>query len=640
MASPGLTENRLAAHRRKLAAILCADVVGFSQLMRRDEAATYDALRRLRHGIDPLIADKSGRIVSTAGDGFLAEFASIVDALACAVEMQDLAAELNADRPPERRLDLRIGVNLGDIIIADDNDIYGDGVNIAARLEMLASPGGICLSHTVYEQVKHKLDLPYRSLGRHRVKNIAEPVQVYAIGPAAPSFPALVFARWRAAIFASVVAFLALAGLGTWLLMAPKSGEPVQPRAPEVLAATKSATASNLAQRISVAVLPFKDLSAADGQNSMAESLGEAVANALGRFSIMLVVGRSATMALPDRARTPQEASRALGVHYLVEGSIRRTGDRLRITAELSDAASGRQLWSDSHDTEARDPFAAMDDAARRIAGAANAALTRAEHDRVLQKPLDELAPYEYLLRARADFTAHSRDKNEEARTLARRAIDLDANYGEAYAALGWAYYEAVASGWSDFPQDDIEQARALAQKAAGLDAASSSAYNLLAGVFLYYREFDRALAQSDRALEINPNDAGNLGHRSTVLIGAGRPAEALKWAEEALRLDRASPPVALVLGQANYLLGHYEAAIQSMDRALARDPGRRNQLAAHSVLAACYARLGRTQDAERERMIVMRLSPFFSSERFAAELGSEEGRQNMLAGLREAGFR
>ena len=252
-AAPAPAETASGGHQRKLAAILCADVVGFSRLMGEDEGATYDALRRLRRAIDPLIAGQGGRIVSTAGDGLLAEFGSIVDALSCAVEMQRAAGGLNAEMPPERHLKLRIGVNLGDVIVADDNDIYGDGVNIAARLETLARPGGVCLSHTVYEQVKNKLDLEYRPLGRHRVKNIAEPVAVFAIGPAAPSAVAVAFARWRAAISAGLAASLVIAGLGVWLIE-----RPVPREAPAVAA---PAGAPRLAGRTSVAVLPFKNLS-------------------------------------------------------------------------------------------------------------------------------------------------------------------------------------------------------------------------------------------------------------------------------------------------------------------------------------------------------------------------------------------
>jgi class 3 adenylate cyclase/TolB-like protein/Flp pilus assembly protein TadD len=624
-----LDETASGPHQRKLAAILCADVVGFSRLMGEDEAATYDALRRLRRAIDPLIAAKSGRIVSSAGDGFLAEFASIVDALSCAVEMQRLAGESNAGLSPQRHLKLRIGVNLGDVIVADDNDIYGDGVNIAARLEALARPGGICLSHSAYEQAKNKLDLPYRALGRHRVKNIAEPVRAYAVGPAAPSPAAIVLARWRGPIITALAAALTISGLGVWLLERPRVLAPV----------AAPAIPTRLAGRTSVAVLPFKDLSDAAGQTSFAEGLTEEIGNALGRFSTLEVIGKSATAALQSRTLAFEEIGRALGIRYIVEGSIRRAGDRLRINADLTEAPTGRQIWSDVYDAPTKDTLAAQDDVSQRVVGAVAATLNRVEHDRVLHKPIEDLAPFEYILRARADFTGHTRETNDEARTLARRAIELDPDFAEGYSALGWAYYEAATSGWSEFPKDDIDRAQTLAQKAAGLDPSLTSAYGLLANLFLYQGEYERALAQADRAIAINPNDADSSIRRGSILIYAGRPSEAISWLQASLRLDPANAPAAVGLGMAKYFLAQYSDAIEALDRALARDPGRVNQLTAHPLLAACYARLGRMEEAGRERSIVARLSPFFYAERFATQFGTQQARNDMLAGLKAAGF-
>ena len=629
MSSAVLNEAASGPHQRKLAAILCADVVGFSRLMGENEAATYDALRRLRRAIDPLITAKSGRIVSTAGDGFLAEFASIVDALSCAVEMQRLAGESNAGLSPERHLKLRIGVNLGDVIVADDNDIYGDGVNIAARLEALAPPGGICLSHSAYEQVKNKLDLPYRSLGRHRVKNIAEPVRVYAVGPGAPSPAAIVPRSWRGPIIAALAVALMIGGAGVWLFERPTAHAPV----------TAPATPTRLADRTSVAVLPFKDLSDAAGQTSFAEGLTEGIGNALGRFSTLEVIGKSATAVLQSRTLALEEIGRALGVRYIVEGSVRRAADHLRINADLTEAPTGRQIWSDVYDAPTKDPPAAQDDVSRRVVGAVAATLNRVEHDRVLRKPIEDLAPFEYILRARADFTSHTREKNDEARTLARRAIELDPDFAEGYSALGWAYYESATSGWSEFPKDDIDRAQTLAQKAAGLDPTLTSAYGLLANLLLYKREYERALAQADRAIAINPNDELNFNVRGSILIYAGRPSEAISWLQASLRLDPANAPASVGLGVANYFLKQYGDAIEAFDRALARDPGRVNQLLAHPLLAACYARLGRMDEAGRERSIVARLSPFFDAERFAAQFGTQQAHDDMLASLKAAGF-
>jgi adenylate cyclase len=629
------------AHQRKLAAILCADVVGFSRLMGEDEAATYDALRRLRGAIDPMIVAHSGRIVSTAGDGLLADFASVVDALSCAIEMQRIAGDLNAASPAKRHLQLRIGVNLGDVIVADDNDLYGDGINIAARLEALAAPGGICLSHTVYEQVKNKLDLDYRPLGRHRVKNIAESVRVYAVGAAAPASVARRFTRWRVLSVVGVAGIGIAAGLIVLVLDRSPTHEPSTAGfAVEAPAVATLAAPARLAERTPIAVLPFKNLSPDTGQDLFTDGITEDIINALGRFSNLLVSAKSASFQFKGRNVSPEAVGRALDVRYLVEGSVRRAGDQLRITVELTEAATGFHLWSDVYNADLKDLFAIQDKITERIVGAAAVKLTRLERDRVLRKPTANLAAYEYVLRGRADLTNPTRAANDEAQALFQRAIDLDRNYAAAYAALGGAHLEAVVSGWTEFQDQELERAEAFAQKALALDPATLRAYQVLAGIYDYRREFDRALAQIDRALAINPSDALNFLERGTILVWWGKPAEAVPWLEATLRIDAANSRAANELGIARYLLGQYGDAIAAFDRALAGNPGRFVQVLAHPVLVAAYARLGKQQDVERERAIIGHLAPFFDAEAFAAQFGTKEARDDVLAGLRAAGFR
>src|SRR5437868_1129985 len=359
MASPAATDRASGAHQRKLAAILCADVVGYSRMMGEDETATYDALKQLRRAIDPLIAGHAGRIVSTAGDGLLADFGSVVDALSCAVEMQQIARDLNAASPPDRHLQLRIGVNLGDVIVADDNDLYGDGINIAARLQTLAAPGGICLSHTAHEQVKNKLALDYRPLGRHRVKNIAEPVRVYAVGATAPAAVRL-FARWRR-LMGGAVAGISIAA-GIVVVMLDRSPQPSTVGAAVAAPVATLAVPARLAERTPVAALPFKNLSADPGQDFLSDGITEDIINALGRFSNLLVAAKAASFQFKGRNVSPEEVGRTLDVRYLVDGSIRRIGDQVRITAELSEAATGFQLWSEVYNTELKDIFSVQDD--------------------------------------------------------------------------------------------------------------------------------------------------------------------------------------------------------------------------------------------------------------------------------------
>jgi TolB-like protein/class 3 adenylate cyclase/Tfp pilus assembly protein PilF len=622
---PGESSSR----KRKLAAILHADVVGFSRLMGEDEAGTHRTLGELRRALDPLIATHQGRIVGTAGDSLLADFSSVVDALGCAVEMQRAARAVNDPLPPERRLELRIGVNLGDVIV-DGEDIFGDGVNIAARLEALAQPGTICISQPVYDQVRNKLDLNYRPLGSHRFKNIAEPVRAYAVGMAAAS-PRRRGRRLPLLPAASAAALLVIAGIAAWALHAGLL-------APRPIAA--AAAPADLAGRPSVAVLPFRNLSNDAGQAFFSDGISEDVITALGRFSNLLVVAKSASFQFRDRNLPPAEIGRRLDVRYLLDGSVRRAGERVRVNAELTEAQTGRNLWAQAYDAEVKDVFAVQEDIARRVVGAAAAKLTRFERDRAFGKPTKNLAAYEYVLRGREVFSHATREGNYEAQDMFQHAIDLDPSYAAPYAELGLSLVEGVSSGWTEFIADDLGRAEALAQEALSLDPSSASAYRLLSEIALMRGHTDLALDRSERAVEINPNDAEISATRGEMLVLAGRAAEGVPWLKDALRLDPTDARAEFLLGMAYYFLDRYGEAVDVMSRGLAGDLGRTIQLMGRPVLAATYAQLNRLQDAERERAEVMRLSPFLSAERFAAQFGTQQARDHMLEGLKKAGFR
>src|SRR6266446_2934772 len=623
------------SQKRKLAAILHADVVGYSRLMGEDEAGTHQAMGKLRRAVDPLIAAHDGRIVGTAGDSVLADFSSVVDALDCAVDMQRAACAVNEPVPQQRRLELRIGVNLGDVIV-DGGNIFGDGVNIAVRLEGLARPGTICISHTVYDQVRNKLDLDYRPLGSHRVKNIAEPVRAYAVGVPAAT-PRL--GRRRRAFFAAAgAAALAAVGLVAWAFHAGGGRELLGlGSTPKQVEVARLAAPTLVANRTSVAVLPFKNLSDDPNQEYFSDGITEDVIAALGRFSNLLVLAKSASFQFRGRNLSPGEIGRLLEVRYLLDGSIRRAEDRVRVKAELTEAETGRHVWSEGYDAELKDIFAVQADIVRRAVGAVAVKLTRFEEERVLAKPTDSLAAYEYILRGREVLTHTTQEKNDEARQLFQRAIALDPNYAAAYAALGDSHFEAVVSGWTEFRGEELERAETLAQKALALDPATTSAYRLLARINRYSKRYDLALGQIDRALEINPNDAASYQLRGNVLVWAGRAGEAVSWLEIALRFDGANAYTAQNLCSAYYLLGRYGEAVETCDRALAPNPGRSIQMMTRPVLAATYAQLNRPQDAERERAALMRVSPFLDAERFAGQFGTQEARDQMLEGLKKA---
>lgn len=618
------------ARKRKLAAILHADVVGFSRLMGEDETGTHQALAELRHAIDPLIQRQGGRIVGTAGDSVLADFASVVAALECGVEMQQAARAINDPLPPARRLELRIGVNLGDVIVDGDN-IFGDGVNIATRLEALARPGTVCISQTVYDQVRNKLALDYRPLGSHRVKNIAEPVRAYAVGaPVAVPRPR----SWRRRLAgAFAVALIAVAGVVGWavhngLFAVPKANPLASLASPE-----------NRAGRPSVAVLPFKNLSSDAGQAFFSDGIAEDVITALGRFSNLLVVAKSASFQFRDRNLPPAEIGRLLNARYLLDGSVQRSGDRVRVDVELTEAETGRNVWSQAYDAEAKDIFGVQDDIARRVVGAAAVTLTRFDRERALARPTGNLSAYEYVLRGREYFSHATRDGNDQAQDMFQHAIDLDPGYADAYAELGLSLIEAVTSGWTEFVADDLDRAEKLGLKTLSLDPSSTAAYRLLAEVDLGRRRYDVALEQVERALAINPSDADSLALRGAVLVWAGRAAEAVPSIEGALRLDPANARTALYLGIAYYLLGRDKLAVEALDRALAGNLGHNTQIVGRAVLAAAYARLDRPADAARERDAALQFSPFLDARLFAFQFGTQEAYHQVFEGLKKAGF-
>jgi len=584
---------------RKLTAILSADVRGYSRLMGEDEEGTLHTLTTYRAVMDPLIHHHRGRIVGTAGDSVLAEFASVVDAVRCAVEIQQQLKARNADLPAQRRMEFRIGINLGDVMV-NGEQIYGDGVNIAARLESLAEAGGIYLSGTVYDQVENKLALTYEYLGEQTVKNITRPVRVYRVR-IDETEPAVETPR---------------RDVSTYL-----------PEQPQALL---------LPDKPSIAVLPFVNLSSDPEQEYFSDGITEDLITDLSRLSGLFVIARNSTFTYKGKAVKVEEVGRELGVRYVLEGSVRKAGNRVRITAQLVDATTGHHLWAERYDRELIDIFALQDEIVQRIVTTLKLQLTLWEKGVLVRKSTDNLEAYDYYLRGSEYYWRLTKEGNTQARQMLERAIELDPKYAAAYTALSYTHMIDWAWQWSLDPQT-LERAFELAQKAVALDDALPMAHSILGWVQCWKKQHDQAVAEVERAIALDPNDADAYARLAHILKIVGRSEEAIEAMKKAMRLNPHHPPFYLFeLGFAYYLTGRNEEAIAALKKSLTSDP---NFLPAHIGLTGIYSELGREKEARAEAAEVLRISPNFSLEVWRQNLVYKDLAvlERHLAGLREA---
>jgi len=558
---------------RKIAAIMAVDVTGFSALVEQDEAGTLARLATLRAElIQPLLAIHHGRLIKLLGDGFLAEFASVVDAVACAAEIQDG----NRDGLP-----LRIGVNLGDVVI-DGDDLLGDGVNVAARLEGLAEPGGIVVSGTAFDHLHGQPGLAFTSLGEQRLKNIARPVRAYRlVDAAAPARPA------------------------------PHPG----------------------GIRPSIAVLPFDNLGGDPEQSYFSDGLAEDLITALSRFRDLFVLARHSSFALRGEALGAVELGRRLGVRYLLEGSVRRAGERVRITAQLIDAMSGDHLWAERYDRALDDIFAVQDEVVATIAATLAVRIHVAGLERAKRQPTEDLAAYECVLRGRERLAAYGPEANAAARELFARAVALDPEYALAHAFLALAIFNEE---WGEHAARQRAACLEHANLAARLDPTDSRCHRILAMILLEAREFERAGYHADRAVALNPHDGDAAAYRGYILCFLGRPEEALSDSRRALALTPFHPNWYWgVLGRALYGTGRYEEAIMAFERAAT---GRYEH---HVRLAACHTHLGQAALARRCVERVLAAKPDFSSRAWVdrAPLRLDADRERLLNDILAAGL-
>jgi len=557
---------------RRLAAVLAADIAGYSLLMGRDEEGTLSQLKAFRKTlVDPKIALHRGRIVKTTGDGMLVEFASAVDAARCAVEVQRGVAVQNVGVPLDIRIQFRVGIHVGDIIF-DDNDIFGDGVNIAARLEGIAEPGGICISDDAQRQIRGKLDSPFEDMGPQNLKNIAEPMRT-----------------WRLNSDANASAYLSPG----------RSAE--------------AAKLPALPDKPSIAVLPFQNMSSDPEQEYFADGIVEDIITALSRYHALFVIARNSSFTYKGRAVDVKQVGRELGVRYVLEGSVRRVLDRVRVTGQLIDALTGAHLWADRFDGALKDIFDLQDDITLRVVGAIAPKLEQAEIVRAMRKPTESLDGYDYYLKAMSNFHKAGREDISEALRLFQKAIEFDDNFSSAYGMAAWCYARRKMNGWADEGSSEGLEAERLAGRAVkcGNDDAVALAGSGIAIGYMF-ADFDRAVSLMDRAQALNPNLAMAWHLGGWIRCFIGQQDLAVEHLERAVRLspvDPQRPGMLAAIAAAHFAAGRFDVASSLAKTAMLEQS---NNFIAALVAAGANAMAGNLDTATSAMERVRKLDPNF----------------------------
>ena len=589
--------------QRRLAAIFAADVVGYSRLMGNDEAGTLTAIKARRDEIiDPEIAARHGRIVKLMGDGMLVEFPSVVEAVLCAAAVQRAMAARDAALPEDRRVALRIGVNLCDIIVEDD-DIYGDGVNIAARLEGLAEAGGVSISRTVFDQVKNKVELEFEDMGERRVKNIAEPVHVYRIRLEETS--------------------------------AATGGTPT-------VTSRVGAAAGAPSERPAIAVLPFINMSRDPDQEYFSDGLTEDIITALSHCRSFPVIARNSTFTYKGRAVRAQQVADELGARYLLEGSVRKAGSsRIRVTAQLIDAETGHHLWAAKFDRALEEVFEIQDEITQKIVATIEPELSGAELKKAVLKRPENLTAWDYYLRGMAHIYKETREDNGPAREMFQRALDLDPSYGEAWAGLAWSHLRDFQFAHGESKDRSLADGFSAARKAVDLDDGSSLARFVLGTAYVWAEKLDLGIMEVEKAIELNPFNARAqmaLGNRLDLI---GRTAEGIAQMERSIELNPRDPACSGYFGylaRAYLSAGDHEAALRCAQRAVSLKP---EDADFHYRLAVCLAHLDRPDEALAALQDSDRLSPGFGASRATwRPYGDDERNRQFFAGLERHGLR
>jgi adenylate cyclase len=576
---------------RRLAAILAADVVGFSRLMGMDEEGTLARVVALRREIiEPKIGQHRGRVFKLVGDGILIEFASAVDAVRCAVDVQRAVTEAQADAPENRRISYRIGINAGDVI-ADGEDLYGEGVNVAVRLEALAELGGICVSGLVRDSVRSKVEAAFVDLGEQRVKNITEPVRVFRVEYGSNSA-----GDRRSAAAVNVEAVL---------------------------------------KRPAVAVLPFSNLGGDPGHDYFADGLTDEIITALSQWRWFPVVASNSSFTYKGRAVKVQDVARELGVRYVVEGAVRRDSNRVRVTAQLIDGTTGRHVWAEKMDRELCDVFALQDELTRKIAATVTPELERAELERNAKVAPESLEAWDWVLRGMAHLAVTTKESTERAREMFGRALELDPACTRAFVGFAWSHHRDISSEFTRSREDSVAQCLAAARRAVELDELDSSAHWCLGAAYCWAGELELAVSEQRRAVELNPSNTRaylSLGLCSAL---AGYADEAIRNLEIGLRLNPSGSFLHMYLGfvaRAHFVAGRYQAAAEWARRAEQRNP---NDPEHHLLLAASFGFLGRLEEGGIEIDLCESLRPGYVAAGGRYYMATDKDR--LLEGLHRA---
>ena len=619
---------------RRLAAILAADVVGYSRLMGEDETGTLAALKAYRAGlIDPKADQYNGRTIKLMGDGALMEFPSVVEAVTFAVEVQCAMRERNADIPGEQQFLFRIGINIGDVIVEGD-DIYGDGVNLAARLEGLAEPGGICVRRAVRNQVRDRLDLDFEDRGEIEVKNIVRPVRVFAVvlNEKAKALVTPIEAipvkterrRWSAVAAALVMSLVAVVGLLWW-----------QPWTPKGVPAPTEQAALPLPDKPSIAVLAFDNLSGDPEQDYFADAVAESITTELSRNSGLFVISYDSALAYKGKAYTDRQIGRELGVRYVLRGSVRKGDDRLRITAKLADSFDNKQVWASSYDEPLVDILVVQDKITEQIVATLGETIWQTAARSLKPKPLKDFSAYDFTLKGLDHLHRFTKEDNLKARELFIRSRAIDPDIFVTHIGLGWTWFLEWRFGWDDVP-DALERAVAEARRAAEIEPMHGEVYRLLARVNLQWRNFDQMLALSERAVKLSPNNSDIMASHGLNLNYLGRPKEGIQWGLKAIRLNPIHHPIWFpnVVADGYYLAGQYEDAVRTLEGNSSfwiRD---------RWVLAAAYVQLNRMDEARKHVAKILEVDPRFSLTKFKNDQPFQNAAdlEHYVTALREAG--